>query len=184
MTAKQTEIQEFTASAEIDNGKRSRLFFLLVFEMGQIQLCTKLVFTFVTHPKMHVCSWYGPLTKRNFRIDPCRLFNIFSRVFSAYRIPPRLAGWGIFTISGGSRVQQIRLPPPSQPLLEACKDINFNEGAEQTCLKKVHRKNSWLFCNFSATTVNVCWLRLHSGNNRKKTKQQLFVGLVFLRVNP
>ena len=137
MTAKQTEIQEFTASAEIDNGKRSRLFSLLVFEMGQIQLCTKLVFTFVTHPKMHVCSWYGPLTKRNFRIDPCRLFNIFS-VLTGF--PPRLAGWGIFTISGGSRVQQIRLHPPSQPLLEACKDINFNEGAEHTCLKKVHRK--------------------------------------------
>jgi hypothetical protein len=97
--------------------------------------------------------------------------------------PPRLAGWGIFQISGGSRVQQIRPHPPSQPLLEACKDINLmrvqNGLIEIKCTQK--KQLSVLLLLSAITVWNVCCLRLHSGQQKTKTTICLFG---FLRKNP
>ena len=126
--------------------------------------------------KMLACSLYGPLTKtRKYRIDPCWLFNSFARVFSAYRIPPPDSqGGGYFKYRVGRESNKLdcTLPPTlawgvqGHKLEWGCKTDWFGISAL--------KKNSWLFCYFSATTVLRLLIETSLRQQQKTTTVCLF----------
>ena len=86
-------------------------------------------------------------------------------------------------ISGGSRVQQIRLHPPTHPLLEACKDINLMRVQNGLIEIKCTQKNSWVFCYFLVQSLFETFVVWGFTQDNQKTKTTICL-FGFLQKNP